>query len=206
MKKIILFFSMMLVLQGMNAQQLPAFPGAEGWGMNAQGGNESPSAYRDFQFDGNVVEGYPAISADNWKGGVDYEKGTSEARNRRMEPFEFAPVTTQTAEEACELVLQQAGVIAPKRDAQEERIVQQIRTNTFPYGTNGVIDSVEQVGGWPVLKQGVTPVDSDKDGIPDEWEKAHGLNPNDPADANRKDNQGYTFIENYINSLVNVRL
>ncbi|GHT60932.1 pectate lyase [Bacteroidia bacterium] len=156
-----------------------------------------------WHIDGNVVEGYPAISANNWQGGVDFEKGTSEARNRRVEPFEFAPVTTQTAEKAYELVLQQAGVIAPKRDAQEERIVQQIRSNTFAYGTNGIIDSVDQVGGWAVLKSGVAPADSDKDGIPDAWEKANGLNPNDPSDANKLDKQGYMFIENYINSLVN---
>jgi pectate lyase len=155
--------------------------------------------------EGNVVEGYPAISANNWQGGVDFEKGTSEARNRRIEPFESAPVATQTAETAYELVLQQAGVIAPKRDAHEERIVQQIRTNTFPYGTNSILDSVEQVGGWSVLKQGVAPVDSDKDGIPDAWEKANGLNANDPSDANKLDKQGYMFIENYINSLVNVK-
>jgi hypothetical protein len=47
------------------------------------------------------------------------------------------------------------------------------------------------------------PVDSDHDGIPDEWEKAHGLNPNDPADANGDVNgDGYTNLEKYLNSLV----
>jgi len=45
-------------------------------------------------------------------------------------------------------------------------------------------------------------VDSDHDGIPDEWEKAHGLNPNDPADANGDYNgDGYTNLEKYLNSL-----
>jgi hypothetical protein len=151
---------------------------------------------------GNTVEGYPAISSDNWKGGVDFEKGTSEARNRRTVPFDCAPVRTQTATDAYETVLQHAGVIAPKRDAQENRIIDQIRTNTFAYGTNGIIDSVDQVGGWPVLKQAAAPADSDKDGIPDVWEKANGLNPNDPSDANKTDDKGYTSIENYINGLV----
>jgi hypothetical protein len=61
---------------------------------------------------------------------------------------------------------------------------------------------VEQVGGWVALKQGIVPADSDKDGIPDVWEKANGLNANDPADAGKSDNRGYTFIENYVNSLV----
>ncbi|MDR3267115.1 MAG: hypothetical protein LBT24_06060 [Tannerella sp.] len=41
-----------------------------------------------------------------------------------------------------------------------------------------------------------------KDGIPDKWETVNGLNPNDASDANKTDNQGYTYIEKYINSLI----
>lgn len=152
--------------------------------------------------EGNVVEGYPKISADNWKGGVDFEEGTSEVRNRRYTPFEFAPVTTQTAVEAYESVLKYAGVIAPKRDVQEERIVGQIQTNTFPLGTNGIINAVEQAGGWPELKSTIPPKDSDHDGMPDEWEIAHGLNPTNPSDAVKTGTNGYTNVEEYINSLV----
>lgn len=47
--------------------------------------------------------------------------------------------------------------------------------------------------------------DSDKDGIPDEWEKTNGLNPNDASDAlaYSLDKKGYyTNIEVYANSLV----
>ena len=156
--------------------------------------------------DGNYVEGYPAVSADNWDGGVDFEQGTSEARNRRLTPFEVAPVTTQPATEAYELVLNNAGVTVPKRDSWENRIIEQIRTNRFPYGENGIIDSVEQVGGWPELKSAPAPIDSDKDGIPDDWEIANGLNPNDPSDANKLSANRYTNIENYINSLAAVVL
>ena len=155
-----------------------------------------------WHIDGNVVEGYPDISADNWKGGVDYEHGTSEARNRRLTPFEFAPVTTQPAAEAYELVLQSAGVIAPRRDAHEQRIVNQIRTNAFPYGDNGIIDSVDQVGGWSTLASIPPPLDSDRDGIPDDWETAQGLNPQDASDAIKTGPSGYTYIEIYINSLI----
>ena len=151
--------------------------------------------------DGNFVDGYPEISADNWKGGIDFEDGTSEVRNRRATPFTFAPVTTQTAEEAYRLVLQHAGVTFPKRDVWEERIIRQVQTNTFPYGNKGIIDTVEQVGGWPELKSVAPPIDSDGDGIPDEWEKANGLNPKDPSDAGKMSANGYTNIENYINSI-----
>lgn len=45
-------------------------------------------------------------------------------------------------------------------------------------------------------------VDSDMDGMPDEWEQRYGLNPNDPMDANRDYNgDGYTNIEKYINGI-----
>jgi hypothetical protein len=47
------------------------------------------------------------------------------------------------------------------------------------------------------------PADSDHDGIPDSWEQAHGLNSNDPTDANKVLNgDGYTNLEKYLNSLV----
>jgi hypothetical protein len=46
-------------------------------------------------------------------------------------------------------------------------------------------------------------VDSDHDGIPDDWEVAHGLNPHDPSDANKVAGaDGYTNLEKYLNSLV----
>jgi hypothetical protein len=153
--------------------------------------------------DGNVVEGFPEINKDNWNGGVDFEAGASMERNRRSTVFEFAPVTTQSAEKAYELALQYAGVIAPKRDSQEERIISQIRTNTFKFGIDGIIDRVDQVGGWPVLKSTNPPKDSDHDGMPDDWEIAYGLNPNDSGDAIKdRSGDGYTNIEEYINSLV----
>ncbi|KAJ8519466.1 hypothetical protein ONZ45_g3576 [Pleurotus djamor] len=48
---------------------------------------------------------------------------------------------------------------------------------------------------------GTAPVDTDKDGIPDSYETAHGLNPN-VNDAMNIASNGYANIENYINSLV----
>lgn len=45
-------------------------------------------------------------------------------------------------------------------------------------------------------------MDTDGDGMPDEWEKANGLNPNDASDANGDCNgDGYTNIEKYINGI-----
>lgn len=152
--------------------------------------------------EGNYMEGYPEISVNNWNGGVDLSEGVTMERNRQFQPFKVAPVTTQSAEEAYKLLLNYAGCSYPKRDSQDERIINQIRTGKYPYGTNGIIDNVEQVGGWPVLKSLSYPADSDGDGIPDEWEKANGLNSNDDSDAVKIAANGYMNIENYINSLI----
>ena len=57
------------------------------------------------------------------------------------------------------------------------------------------------MGGYPEYK-GEPRLDTDKDGMPDEWEKANGLNPNDASDANGDcTGDGYTNIEKYINGI-----
>jgi hypothetical protein len=68
--------------------------------------------------------------------------------------------------------------------------------------TGGLIDDPAEVGGYPELATGVPQADRDRDGMPDEWEQQHSLNPNDPADASaRPDANGYTYLEIYLNSL-----
>ena len=63
-----------------------------------------------------------------------------------------------------------------------------------------LIDSQEDVGGWPELKSLPAPLDSDSDGMPDEWEKQYGFDPRDASNASKdKDNDGYTNIEEYLN-------
>lgn len=149
--------------------------------------------------EGNVVEGYPRISADNWIDGVDFEGRTSAQTNRRREPFPVAPVTTQPAAEACRLVLAGVGATLPRRDAVDRRIVREVETGKVTFG-NGIIDTPAQVGGWPDLKSEPAPLDRDGDGMPDDWERAQGLNPRDPADRNQLRADGYTQLEYYLNS------
>jgi len=151
---------------------------------------------------GNYVEGFPDISEDNWNGGVDFERGTSAEINRRIESFPVAYVTTQSAIDAYGSVLKNAGVIVPARDSQEKRIVEEVKDGTFTFGSSGIIDNVEQVGGWPLLKSLPAPADSDNDGMPDAWEIDSGLDPHDSSDSSSDhDGDGYTNIEEYINSL-----
>ena len=65
----------------------------------------------------------------------------------------------------------------------------------------GIITDPRQMGGYPEYK-GEPRVDTDGDGMPDDWEIAAGLNPNDPSDANGDcTGDGYTNIEKYINGI-----
>lgn len=159
---------------------------------------------------GNYVDGFPAISADNWKGGIDFapDGEATEATLRAYQPYVVAPVATQPAEAAYALVLAGAGC-SRSRDAVDRRIIEEIRTGTARFGATyqgggkGIIDSQRDVGGWPELRSRPAPVDSDHDGMPDEWERAHGLDPQDPSDGARMAGaSGYTQLELYLNSLV----
>jgi hypothetical protein len=92
-------------------------------------------------------------------------------------------------------VLEKAGATLPVRDTVDRRIVQSARE-----GTGHIIDSPDEVGGWPEYRSGRPPQDSDGDGIPDAWETARHLNPHDPTDANlAPGGDGYTNIEHYLN-------
>ena len=65
--------------------------------------------------------------------------------------------------------------------------------------TKGFVTDPSEVGGYPDYK-GKPYQDSDGDGMSDDWEKKHGLNPNDPSDASGDLNgDGYTNIEEFIN-------
>lgn len=168
------------------------------------------TSYGKFYVADNFVFGYPDATADNWGIGVQGVSNTIKQQIKADSPFPIAGVTTQSPEEAYELVLKYAGAIFPKRDSVDLRIVEEVRTGTAKYGKTfggggkGIIDSQNEVGGWPVLNIYNVPVDSDHDGMPNDWEISHGLNPNDPNDRNIVNSDGYTNLEVYLNSLVEV--
>jgi hypothetical protein len=146
---------------------------------------------------GNVVEGRPAMTAANAKLFDRPERDGRKLVTVVDQPFSTAPVRTTSAQLAFEQVLERAGAIRPVRDAVDARIVNQVRMRT-----GSIIDSQSEVGAWPAYKAARPPVDTDGDGIPDAWEKARKLNPRDAADASLDaDHDGYTNIEEYINSL-----
>jgi len=119
------------------------------------------------------------------------------AAYKQSEPFETGPIMMQDAKDAYRDVLQHGGASLHRRDAVDLRIVEQVKS-----GKGRIINSQKEVGGWPDLKSAPAPTDSDGDGMPDEWEKQHGLNPKDGTDgAEDADANGYTNVEEYLNSL-----
>ena len=164
----------------------------------------------------NVVHGNPAVTADNWDGGVQPQGGNSHIAGLKLdEPFDAIPINQQTAEDAYDAVLESVGASLPKRDAIDARIVDETRNGYATYEGDtyknkqrvpdesrkcGIIDSQTDVGGWPELKSLPAPIDSDADGMPDEWEKRYGFDPQDASDTSKDtDNDGYTNIEEYLN-------
>jgi hypothetical protein len=140
---------------------------------------------------GNFMAGRPEVCADN-------RKGVDAVRSLEAPvPFQAPAVQTQSAAEAFELVLRNASATRPKRDSVDARIVSDARN-----GTGRIINDEREVGGWPAYASSEPPVDTARDGIPDEWKKAHGLQMNDPNVANAVNGGGYTTLEVYLNSLV----
>lgn len=179
---------------------------------------------------GNIVEGNAKVTANNWDGGVQPDVKSHPldeilAGIRTNAPFPHALLPIQPADKTFETVLANAGATLPKRDPVDERVVNMVRTGNVtaragaepvPASTRvgfskqvvaeiadlvgkGIISDPAQVGGYPEYK-GEPYKDSDGDGLSDDWEKKHGLNPNDPSDAVKdSDGDGYANIEEFIN-------
>jgi len=171
--------------------------------------NRSDIPYGKFYVAGNYVDGAAEISRNNWQGVKVGNSGKDDVSQVTLEkPFEIVPIATQTAEDAYTSVLQQAGAIFPRRDTMDQRIVNNVKNRTgsfidvqggFPHGTAYELTTAA----WPALQSLPAPVDTDKDGIPDAWEKSRKLNPADSSDASLFTlNKWYTNIEIYLNELV----
>ncbi|GGF11625.1 pectate lyase family protein [Hymenobacter cavernae] len=179
--------------------------------------------------EGNIVDGNAKVTKDNWDGGVQVEElpnaGEYTANMRVNQPLPMPELTIVPAEKAYSYVLENAGATLPKRDPVDTRVVKQVQTGKIDYKEGvalpttqfkhrrlpidsykqGIITDPIQVGGYPTYA-GTPYTDSDKDGMPDDYEKKHGLNPNSATDASLvKGKDGYTNIENYLNSVVPIK-
>ena len=185
-----------------------------------------------YYVDGNVNSKYQQVTDDNWSYGIynqiDNSKVddtfTQETKDTmRIEtPIAFWQVTTHSAEQAFEQVLAYAGA-SLHRDALDEVIVSDARNGETTYTGSGckkgIINSQDDLrpadagddwSAWPELKSETAPVDTDGDGMPDEWELNWGLDPNDPKDGNNvleptvigHSYPAYTMLEVYLSEIV----
>jgi pectin methylesterase-like acyl-CoA thioesterase len=165
--------------------------------------------YGRFFIAGNYLDGSPEITEDNSLGiemGNTFANFAPDVTLKDLianKEFSFLPVTTDKAEEAYEKVLQYGGC-ALVRDVHDLRYVDNVKKRSYSFNgsagsVNGLIDSQKDVGGWPEYKTFDNYTDSDNDGIPDGW-----LDKNYPGKkANDLHSNGYTYLEIYLNSLVN---
>lgn len=165
----------------------------------------------------NFIEGNETVTTDNWNGGVQSKGGNANLQLIKLDtPWQSMPIKQQTATEAYNSVLEKAGATLPKRDPIDIRIINETRGGfaTYEGGSykqnksvvdkskkSGIIDSQKDVGAWPILKSIPAPLDTDHDGMPDDWENKNGLNKEHPEDRNNMDSNGYTMLEKYLNGI-----
>jgi pectate lyase len=158
---------------------------------------------------GNYVDGANEVSENNSLG-IHLSKedaATDKKTILQTNAFATESIPVQGALDAYAEVLQHAGA-SFKRDTLDKRIVNDVKNRAgriidvqggYPHGTAYELT----VNAWPSLKSLPSPADTDKDGMPDEWEEKNKLNKADATDANKTTlHEFYTNIEVYINTLV----
>lgn len=141
-------------------------------------------------FEANSMDG--VVPADSWT----LVKDSDRPDYRLTARPDWADAATETPEAAALAVLERAGA-SRVRDAVDLRIVAGVRDRT-----GRIIDSQSQVGGWPELEAGTPWIDGDRDGMPDDWERVHGLDPANAADGSADRNgDGFTNLEDWLNGL-----
>ena len=177
--------------------------------------------YGHFYINGNYVTAASSPANYDWNGVIiDDGNATTKDTIKLTEPVITGDITTHTAQVAYEKVLANVGA-SLYRDAVDSRHMEEAKNGTTTYTGSatktgegkpvthypGIIDFVKDQGDY-ALESTTRPegFDTDGDGIPDEWEIANGLNPNDKSDGNAKtidtEKGWYTNIEVYANSLV----
>ena len=157
----------------------------------------------------NTMYGSSTVTADNWSGVYPDESSKKEQCKSMLRfSFDYCMTKEQTAQEAYDAVLAKVGC-SLKRDAVDARIVDEVQKGTYTYSgsngsTGGLIDTPADVGGWPEYTGTKDfSLDTDKDGIPNEWETLHGLDPEDPKDARATTlSKPYLNLEVYLNDIV----
>ena len=158
---------------------------------------ESSSKARAY-FSGNTMNGQ--LPADPWSLLRSHKAHLPQGlpdNYKSSQPFPVAPLQRDPVATACPKVIEVVGA-SLSRDAVDQRLI-----SDFVQRKGQLINSQNEVGGWPQLRSLPAPLDTDGDGIPDEWEKANGLDPRNAKDGAQVDTRtGYTHLENYLADLV----
>jgi pectate lyase len=160
-----------------------------------------------FYVNGNFVDGYENVSKNN-RLGIDFDAKLNDAQKMNAiaaTPFETVSIKIQDPKAAYISVLSHVGA-SYKRDTLDERIIQDVVQRrgkiidvqgNFPHGT----EYEKTVVAWPFLKTAPALLDTDEDGMPDDWELKMGLNPNKKDDTLYGISKEFTNIEMYLNSI-----
>ena len=176
--------------------------------MHALHAGDVAAGIGQWHLSGNIMEGSEPLTNNNWMG-LDLSQLPANQQQFARSSTAF-PVTAglphQDAKTAFAEVLANAGATRPVRDAVDHRIIKEVKNRTAigkgKQGRPGIIDSPSAVGGWPAYSSTPAPKDTDRDGMPDDWEKKNKLDPRDAADGNMINKNGYSMLEVYLNSLV----
>lgn len=157
----------------------------------------------------NTTAAFHVYPKDNWVD--DNQNGSLDGRQITdyktatvvNTPFSYPGVNNLlSASAACKMVVDHAGA-SLVRDAVDKYLIDELTS----YGKKGTIINTEDENGIPgnvgTVANGTPHADTDKDGMPDDWEKTYGLNPDNASDGSSTDLSvdGYTNIEMYINQL-----
>jgi hypothetical protein len=165
--------------------------------------------YAKYYLAGNYVDGSPTNTNNNWLGAQMLSGNANDTvKSKVASPFlpAYLPSYTDEASVAYDTVLKGVGATIPRRDTLDERIVSNVRLRQgrlidvqggYPHGT----PYAQTVNAWPTLNSLPAPTDTDHDGMPDAWEVTNSLNPNDASDRGLTATNGYTNLENYLNSI-----
>jgi len=156
--------------------------------------------YGSFYVNGNFVEGSDKVTKNNWDGGIQCDEPL---KAKSEKEFLVNNIKTHSTQLAYQLVVDHAGA-SLTRDAVDKRLINYL-SNGYPKNQNGIINSQKEVGGYPELKTAKTLVDSDHDGIPDEWELKHNLKVGVNDAAKFDLSSQYSNIEVYAESLLEAK-
>lgn len=188
---------------------------------DATSSDGTTSIWGKFYLNGNYNSKYTTINNNNWDGVVVNQSNLINGKASKADVMsstelgETPSLHLHTAQKAYQAVLDFAGC-SRSRDAIDQRLVSECRKGTYTYkgvsaNKGGIIDNLDDLcpadadenwSPWPDLASTTPPADADEDGMSDLWEEIKGLDPTDPSDRNVRNEEGYTMLEVYLNSLV----